>query len=493
MASLRNKIVTSYGLSKVALLIFVAVVIADLHYLQTQIVEGEVVNQLYVSIQEIRRDEKNLFLYKSIEDFQQLQQDLAKVQDIFTASRQIFTELASPAELAEIDAALRHYGELFSDYLSLSASSRLSQQEQIRASGHDLSELAGDLYQRQRAILSGTTRVAVWTLMAASITVILLGFISAFYLVRRVVRPLRQLEEQLDRVADGQERSLALQTNEKEIQSFVHHFNSMLEELNRQQHKLRQHEKAAALGVLVSGVAHELNNPLSNISTSVQLLMEDDDNTREDLRKQWLSHIDGECERARRIVRRLLDSVRQPTHHERLIKASELVQSAVLLIHRQLPEFLFHIEDISDSEISVDRERMQQVFINLIKNANDAGALNLWITGSRTTWKDSRPSDRNTLVGDPTELRQSEHVLLFRVEDDGPGIPADHLGKLFDPFFTTHTGGEGTGLGLYLVEEIVSEHSGCISVENRTEGGSRFTIWLPAPDIHAQQMDQEAT
>ena len=80
--------------------------------------------------------------------------------------------------------------------------------------------------------------------------------------------------------------------------------------------------------------------------------------------------------------------------------------------------------------------------------------------------------------------------MLLHVEDDGPGIRPDHLAKVFDPFFTTQSGGEGTGLGLYLVEEIISEHGGCISVENRAEGGTRFSIWLPARQD--QQPQQEA-
>jgi len=492
MTSLRSKILTSFGFSKIALLVFVAVVIADLHYLQTQIGDGKVVTELYVSIQKIRSDEKNLFLYSNQQDLNRLQRQFVDVRDKFNQGKSIFAEFASEQELQTINDKLIAYGNLFNGYLSLSAVKRSQQQLDIRNIGHDLAELTQEMYDRQRVAKADTTQFATWTLMVAAITVIVIGFFSAVYLVRHVVRPIGNLEQQLDRVAEGKERSLALHNSETELQSFVHHFNTMLEEVNRQQHKVRQHEKAAALGVLVSGVAHELNNPLSNISTSVQLLTEDDDATDEELRKQWLSHIDGETERARRIVKRLLDSVRTTKHHMRLMKASELVQSAVLLIHRQIHEFLFHIEDICECMVPVDFERMQQVFINLIKNANDAGAKNLWITGRETTWKESRPENRDAVVGDPTELRQAKKILLYQVYDDGPGIPAENLGKLFDPFFTTQSGGEGTGLGLYLVEEIISEHDGCISVENRADGGTLFNIWLPMADVCATEGRQEA-
>ena len=251
------------------------------------------------------------------------------------------------------------------------------------------------------------------------------------------------------------------------------HFNAMLEQLREQQTRLRRHERAAALGVLVSGVAHELNNPLSNISTSVQLLLEDDTATSEDLRQQWLSHIDGETERARRIVKRLLDAVRQPTEQMQLYSAPKLIQSAALLIHRQLPpDLMLDIEEIEEGMLLVDRERMQQVFVNLIRNAANAGARNIWITGQKATWKESRPVNVDTLAGDMTGISQYEHVMLIRVDDDGSGIDADHLPHIFDPFYTTKSGGEGTGLGLYLVEEIINEHRGCIAVENREEGGA---------------------
>jgi signal transduction histidine kinase len=291
---------------------------------------------------------------------------------------------------------------------------------------------------------------------------------------------------------EGNVETLVLPSNDKEIESFVFHFNSMLEQLRNKQNQLRRHERAAALGVLVSGVAHELNNPLSNISTSVQLLLEDDGTTRTNLCNQWLSHIDGETERARRIVRRLLDTVRQPTQPMQLFGTAKLVRAAALLIHRQLPPDLYlHIEDIADVMLLVDRDRVQQMFINLIKNAAHAGAKNIWITGRETTWKESKPVTSNNLAGDTTGISRFEQVMLLRVDDDGPGIPPEHLAKIFDPFFTTQAGGEGTGLGLYLVEEIINEHRGCIAVENRPEGGARFSIWLPLEQI--PQCDREAS
>jgi two-component system NtrC family sensor kinase len=484
MNSLRGKILASYGVSKLALIIFVAIVIGDLHYLKTHIVEGEAVNELYVASEKIRRDEKNLFLYNDSYHLEELQMQLELANKALDKGERVLSAIIEPGELQQIMAGLKEYEGYVSQYPQAYGSGLMALQNVIQLKGNELSKLTQNLNERQRIIMTETIRVATQTLMFASLTVILLGFGSAMFMVRRVCRPVAKLEKQLDQLAQGNIQSLTLPSEDKEIESFVFHFNSMLERLRDQQTRLRRHERAAAMGVLVSGVAHELNNPLSNISTSVQLLLEDDTATSEDLRQQWLSHIDGETERARRIVKRLLDAVRQPTEQMQLYSAPKLIQSAALLIHRQLPpDLMLDIEDIEEGMLMVDRERMQQVFVNLIRNAADAGARNIRISGQITTWQESRPVNIDTLAGDMTGISQYEHVMLIRIDDDGSGIDADHLPKIFDPFYTTKSSGEGTGLGLYLVEEIINEHRGCIAVENREEGGARFTIWLPLERI----------
>ncbi|MCA1804703.1 MAG: HAMP domain-containing histidine kinase [Xanthomonadaceae bacterium] len=480
MSSLRGKIITSYILSKVALLIFATVVIVDLHYLQAQIMEGEAVNAFSEVTQDIRGYEKNLFLYHDDGDYEQLQVGIAAAQRALVEGRQPFMELASQEELRSADAALAQYQAEVERYSSLSRGQQEAAQLSIRALGHQISLFAKALRARERATLVHTVRVAVWMLLIALFTVILLGIASAVFMARQIVRPLRNLELQLDALAEGGEQQLTLPSRDGEIRSFVHQFNSMLNRLRAQQNQLRQNEKAAALGVLVSGVAHELNNPLSNISTSIQLLMEDDGGTDPALVRRWMAHIDGESERARRIVRRLLDSVRQPKLHLQGHRVPALIASSVQLVSRQLPLSVnMRIKAAPERTVWVDRERFQQVFINLIRNAVDAGAMNIQISAEDSTWSRSMPPNLNSLVGDITQVSLAERVLVVRIDDDGKGISPDHLAHIFDPFFTTRKSGDGTGLGLYLVEEIVSEHYGCITAENRDEGGTRFTIWLP--------------
>ncbi|MHB1051707.1 MAG: sensor histidine kinase [Thiobacillus sp.] len=487
MPSLRGKILTTYGFSKVVLLVFAMVVFADLYYLQTRIVAGEAVTAFREASQEMRREEKNLFLYNDPTSLDQLIVQLKAAEVALKEGEQAFAEIASPAELGQVSELLLQYRAQLTAYPSLPVRMRADKQKNIRASGHELSGLAESFSRRERAVLAQAVHVAGRTLLAVFVTVLLLGIGSAFFLVRQVVRPLRELESQLDELADGHDQQLTLPSKDKEIQSFVHHFNTMLDRLRVQQNQLRHHEKAAALGVLVSGVAHELNNPLSNISTSVQLLIEDGDSIDPELRAEWMAQIDGEAERARRIVRRLLDSVRQPKLNWQAHSVAELIQASLALVNRQLPRGVeVCVGYAPERALWADRDRLHQVFINLLKNAADAGATHIVVSAVESTWKDSKPKNADHLVGEVEPVSKAESVLYIQLDDNGPGIAPENLLQIFNPFFTTHSEGDGTGLGLYLVEEIISEHNGCIAVENRPQGGTRFSIWLPLTDAREE-------
>ena len=486
VSSLRGKILTTYAFSKAVLLVFAGAVFADLYYLQTQIKDGEAAHAFREASQEIRREEKNLFLYHEMGNLDHLLLQLDTAEASLKSGKSAFTGIASSRELNHVTKLLKQYRSQLQQYSLESSDTRADKELAIRNTGRELSDLAQEFSGRERAALAQAVRTASWTLVAVFLTVLVLGVGSALFLVRQVARPLRELENQLDGLTEGHNQQLTLPSKDHEIQSFVHHFNTMLYRLRAQQNELRRHEKAAALGVLVSGVAHELNNPLSNISTSVQLLMEDDGSDNPELHKQWLSHIDGESERARRIVRRLLDSVRQPKLHLQAHNVNELIQGSLALVNRQLPKTVeVRVTSAPTCALWADRERINQVFINLIKNAADAGAMHIDVIAAETNWMSSMPANTDHLVGEITSVSQADHVLSVRIEDDGPGIAPEHLAQIFNPFFTTHSAGDGTGLGLYLVEEIISEHHGCIAVENRAEGGTRFTLWLPLP--HAQE------
>lgn len=485
MSSLRNKILSAYGFSKLVMLVFATVVFADLYYLDRQIEQGKDVTDVREAILEMRRDEKNLFLYRDRLSHEQLMQQVEAARAALNNGRGVFIEIGGEAAFRRMDGLLRDYQAALKRYALLAPSAQAEAQPGLREQGRALSELSQELSRRERQRLTEATRRAGFTLLLTFIGVVILGLAGGLFLVRRVVRPLKELQTGLVAIDQGRARALGLPSQDQEIRSFVEAFNAMLKRMRQQQDQARRNEKAAALGVLVSGVAHELNNPLSNISTSVQLLLEEGDAAEAEMRQLWLGQIDSETERARRIVRRLLDSVRQPKLQLQRVTLDELVHSALALVDRQLPPRVqVCVGQTADIEVLVDRERLQQVFINLIKNAADAGAGHIVLSAQSAIWHDEL-MEAGHVAGDPVMLRQSARAVRIAVEDDGPGIPPEVMAHIFDPFFTTRAAGEGTGLGLYLVEEIVAEHRGCILVDCPPSGGTRFSIWLPLQEAIA--------
>lgn len=244
----------------------------------------------------------------------------------------------------------------------------------------------------------------------------------------------------------------------------------LVADLKQVQTQLLQTEKMSALGMLVSGVAHELNNPLTSVVGYTQLLLSSEPDAE---RRRMLGRVASEAERAGRIVQNLLTfsrkhkSEKQPTDINEVLdqvldlRAYELHVSNVELVRRLSPGL---------PSVVVDRHQIQQVFLNLLTNAEHAV---------------KHVPRRGRLV---VETREHDGRIRVVVSDNGHGISSDNLGKVFLPFFTTKEVGQGTGLGLSICYGIVQEHGGTIDVESRDGEGASFVVEIPAtPGAHEAQ------
>jgi len=227
------------------------------------------------------------------------------------------------------------------------------------------------------------------------------------------------------------------------------------------QERLLQSEKMASVGQLVSGVAHELNNPLTGVMGFAQLLLARD--LDETIRTQ-IQTIYDEAERAAKIVQNLLSFARRRKPTKEMADANALLQRVL-----ELRSYDFTVRNISldmtlDTRLPrvwVDPDQIQQVFFNVIKNAEQAMI-------------DAHGGGKLTVVtkGSPAGARIS-------IADDGPGIPPETQRRIFDPFYTTKDVGQGTGLGLTICYSIIDEHGGRIWTEDNPGGGAVFHIELP--------------
>jgi PAS domain S-box-containing protein len=226
-----------------------------------------------------------------------------------------------------------------------------------------------------------------------------------------------------------------------------------------------QSERLAAMGAMIGGVAHELNNPLTSIMGVSELLQ--DTETNETSRKQ-LAMLQQQARRAADIVQNLTYFSRPPAPGKSRINLAEVVERTLNLHAYSLRKNSITVDFLKEAGVPYalgDPHQLMQVFLNLIVNAEQA------IRESR---------DKGTLR---IRMGRGDNSVWVSFHDDGPGIPRETLASIFDPFYTTKRPGRGTGLGLSICKSVMKEHNGSVEVANSPEGGAVFTVTLPVSAV----------
>lgn len=487
--SLRHKIVFGYGAVAVLVIGLSVFSLVDMRLLEAQITAGERIGQFLGIALEIRRFEKNYFLYRQDADFEENRLYVDQARRLLAKHGSLFEIFEPPERITALKGTLDTYGTLMAEQVG-SASHPL-REAHIRQAGKEIVTAAENWsHAEHKTLQAQLDRHRFWwltTLAAVVLSLLVLGQ----WLARRVARPLKQMEQNMAAVAAGRLSKLDMAGEDREIVSLMQAFNHMLHELELRQGQLVRSEKLAALGTLLSGVAHELNNPLSNISTSCQILAEEmadsggttpevgAGRTAFEFKMEMIEQIDAEIWRARRIVRSLLDYARDRAFRRETVVLAPLVADSLRLIKGQIPaQVLIETAIPAKLSISGDRQRLQQVLFNLIGNALAAleGAGEIVITAQPAT---------ATYPGDVLVFGQCQSngpAIEIEIRDNGHGIAPEVLPRIFDPFFTTKDVGQGLGLGLFVVFEIIEEHGGCIAVKSTHGQGSTFLIHLPAQE-----------
>jgi hypothetical protein len=231
--------------------------------------------------------------------------------------------------------------------------------------------------------------------------------------------------------------------------------------------QLQISEKMASIGLLAAGVAHEVNTPLTGISSYTQMLLDNAD--PDDPKTKLLEKIERQTFRAAKIVNGLLNLARPAQVETGPVDLNLVMNDVLALLDHQFRTGRIQVrrELVSPSPIVEGIEyKLQQVFLNLFLNARDAMPRGGWLS---------------------VATRREGGRVVVDVADTGSGIPSEHLSRIYDPFFTTKAIGKGTGLGLSITYGILQEHGGTISCVSAVGQGTRFTLSLPPASARAEQ------
>lgn len=465
--SLRHKVIVG---ATVVYLFMAATILGS--YFFTQSLEQKIsyledISKLEESVLEIRRFEKNYFLYQDNESLTTALYHLRRVQTLLENNTRKIEALSSPATTAGFKASLMEYARLLErcpvapyDLTKSTGEMRPECEGSIRKTGNSLAQFAELVAKRKRDSIKET--------MSATVKLPLLGLVVAgcglaalgSFLFTKVTRSLKLLEIGTAKIAQGDFKPIQYLPKEKDIRNILVSFNHMAVQLQDREEQLVRSKKLASLGTMLAGVAHEVNNPLSNISSSCEILLEELDDGDKEFQRKMLRKVLDQVEKARMLILNLLEFSRTKELRLQSVSLKRIIDKSIGLLMAEKPEGIRLTVAVDDKfSVRVDPHKMEQAFTNLISNAFQA------IDG------DGEVKIRAFAKGDG--------MVKIRIRDTGKGIPEADLPKIFDPFFTTKDVGKGTGLGLFITHDIILRHKGTIQVRSSPGKGTAFCVKLP--------------
>lgn len=433
----------------------------NLNLVLTKLRFVEIADDLNATFLEMRLSEKNYFLYKDRKALDQIQSNIEKTMETISGVRGDITRAIGETDLKKLESHLRAYTAAV-EKTRAGSPTDANLETRLRAEGKGLKEFSDSITHLERKrvndIILSSKRILIFSFWVILISAL---FISHF-ISQKILRSLREIVKLTKSIAEGNfNRIEGLQSND-ELGSVIMAINSMSEELGHREEELIQSKKLASLGILTAGVAHELTNPLNNISMIAQTYADVYDKLGEKDRIEFMQKVEGETERIRQIVKNLLDFSKPKDARPVEADVNALIQKTLTLVQNMIDvsniETTVHLSS-ELPHVYVDEHQIQQVLVNLVTNAVQATA-----AGGRIVIS--------------SRMGKGNGSVEIGVADTGKGIPPEFLPHIFDPFFSTKGEG-GTGLGLSVSYGIIKNHHGEIRVESKVGVGTTFTVELP--------------
>jgi two-component system, NtrC family, sensor kinase len=433
----------------------------NLNLVLTKLRFVEIADDLNASFLEMRLAEKNYFLYQDRKALGEIREKIAATMQTLRAEKGDIIPAIGETDLRKLEALLQVYADAIGAvHGNIPADGQ--QEERIRGAGRKLKEYADSITRLERKrvndIIHNAKRILIfsfWAILASALLV-------SHFISQKIVRSLRQIETMTREISAGNFAQVTAARPRDELGSVIDAVNHMSEELAHREEQIIQSKKLASLGILTAGVAHEITNPLNNISMIAQTYEELYPRLAEQDRIGLMQKVDAETERIRKIVKNLLDFSKPKEANPVAADVNTVVQRTLTLVQNMIDvqniETIVRLEQ-GLPEAFIDEDQVQQVLVNLVTNAVQAMA----------------PGGRLFIATRPGKTGDSVEIT---VKDTGRGIQPEFLPHIFDPFFSTKGEG-GTGLGLSVSYGIIRNHKGDIRVESKPGVGTTFTVELP--------------
>jgi two-component system NtrC family sensor kinase len=422
----------------------------------------EIADSLNASFLRMRLSEKNFFLYKDPSELSSIEDELEESHRTVESLSPDIIKAIGEQYWKTVKLYLTKY-EHEIDRLKGNKNTAPDVQMNVRESGRKLRLFSENMISLERKTINEILSASKQTLLAFFCFIILVAITSSYLFFSRMFKNLRRIEKTANAISAGKFQKIEGNIPDNELGSVMKGINTMCEELETRHEQLIQSKKLASLGILTSGVAHELGNPLNNISMVAQTYLELYDHLPGEDRREYMKTVLGETERIKKIVQDLLDFSRPKKADFKVANINSVIRSSLNLVRNT-----FDISKINSQPdlkedlppVFIDTDRIREVLVNLLSNTVHA-----------------MPSGGTVFIR--TKLAKNQDNIIIEIEDTGKGIPQEFISYIFDPFFSTK-GAEGTGLGLSISYGIIERHHGKMYVRSKVGVGTTFVIELPS-------------
>ncbi|MFC1836741.1 ATP-binding protein [Thermodesulfobacteriota bacterium] len=471
--SIKLKIIVTFVAAFVVVVGLLATTGYIMQMLESRVVILEEVSKLEERVQDLRRCEKNLFLYKDQECGQRAVSLIEDIRQILAANQQSFENAFSRERMQTFRTDLKSYEQVMTHYRpkyagagDVSVTEVEAEQNGIRDIGTRLLMFVESIAKQKRGNIRRSIQVVNNLQLAEALLVGIGLLIFGGLVLTKVVHPLKLLQDHAYRIGKGNFNEIESPPHEHEIADVYKAFNRMTHDLTKREQDLLQSRHLASLGTLLAGVAHELNNPLSNIRSTCQILMEDDGNLDEEFIRESRMTIIEEVDKAATIVRDLLEFSRGKEAIKSSCNLKKLVNRTLSLLHGKIPPEIELVVSVDETrQIYADEQAILQALLNVISNAVDA------IKGEGKIIIEAKNGQ--------------DGMLDLVITDSGEGIAAEDFNRIFDPFFSTKDVGKGIGLGLFITHQIIERNFGRVSIQSVPGEGTSVVLRMPSEERSA--------